>query len=426
MKEISVHLFDFDRGELYKCLRKYVYANKPQFGDEKLSVFDMIKADFMIKSCDLGDRSDADFFAVFDKAVSVFSNRFKSDTVSEIASECFYTRKIKHVLISAFDDNSISLSVYHAGEKLAEYALSVDCGCPSLRAAENIGLINSVTDLRLDESASPYAECRKTADVLAKLSDESGLPLGLTFHDILLDPQKYDASYFTFDLFNDMDDFIPNGSVHVLNCGAETVGDKIAEAFNIKILPYAECERKVMFHSLAGRGVHNNGNYSFLCAVKDIIENEQGVKALSEQLKDNRILRCIHSRENAYSLSLFKGGKAVSELLIEFNGDEKHTAVYTDIEQLEKALNLDFKSLIDSIDPRDFQYYMENKLSEKLNLPLMFSYDDMSDFYDFCQPDQYVFDDEYCFDDEERGFDKKSYSSETLKLIRGLFGVDTA
>ena len=34
MKVVSVHLFDFDRGELYKCLRKYVYANKPQFDDE--------------------------------------------------------------------------------------------------------------------------------------------------------------------------------------------------------------------------------------------------------------------------------------------------------------------------------------------------------------------------------------------------------
>lgn len=424
MKQISAHLFDFDRGELYKCLRKYVYANKPQFGDEKLSVFDMIKADFMIKNCDLGDRSDADFFAVFDKAVSVFSDRFKADTVSEIVSECFYTRKIKHVLISAFGDNSISLSVYHAGEKLAEYALSVDCGCPSLRVAENIGLINRVTGLSLDESASPYADCRKTADVLAKLSDESALPLGLTFHDISLCSQKYGASYFTFDLFNDMADFIPNGSVHVLNCGAETVGYKIAETFNIKILPYAKCKRKVAFYSLAGRGVYNNGNYSFLCSKEDIISNK--LKVLSKQLKDNCILRYTHLHENAYSLSLLKGGKTVSELLIEFKGLEKHTAVYTDIEQLEKALNLDFKSFIDSIDPRDFQYYMENKLSEKLNLPLMFSYDDMSDLYDFCQPDQYVFDDEYCFDDEERGFDKKSYSSETLKLIRGLFGVDTA
>ena len=262
LKEVSVHLFDFDRGELHKCLRKYVYANKAQFGDEKLSVFDLIKADFLVKNFGADDCSGANFFAVFGKAVSVFSDTFTADTVSEIVGECFYTRKIGCVLISMFDDDAISLRVYRVGEKLAEYALSVSGGCLTVRA-ENVELINELTGLNLDESASQFANCRDISEISAKLSAESNLPLGLTFHEVSLDPQKYGAEYYAFDLFNDMADFVPNGSVHILDCGAETVGDKIAAAFNIKILPYAKCERKVVFHSLAGRGVYNNGNYSF-------------------------------------------------------------------------------------------------------------------------------------------------------------------
>lgn len=427
MEKVSIHLFDVDRGEIYKCLRKCAYAQKIEFDDgfNQLSIIDLIKADYLIKEFESHNRSYADFFLIYKKNfVSIFGDNFKPDNILKIVDKGFYTRKIKYVLISIFDNDYFSLVIYHAGKKLAEYVLSTisDDDCMMVKTAKNIDLLNKVTGLNLNGNKSPYTGCQKVTDILEKLVSDSNLPLNLSFQDVSECPEEYNAIYENFYLLDvPKFDFLPMVSIHVLKSDNRTIGNKLADIYNLKLLPFSECKQQVMFISLAGRSVYNNGNFSFFSPDKKVIEDNKKIKALSEYFRENFILRYMHTYDNKYSFSLFKSGEIISELLLEINSEGQCIFTPINIATFENLLDFDFNGFINLFDPRDAQYYMENYLSKTLNLPLMFSYNDISDFYEFCEPDQYVYDNDYYFDDKEYRFNEDEYSSETLRIIKNLF-----
>lgn len=419
MKNISVHLFDIDRGEAFKCLREYLCTKKVDFKNN-LSMFDLFKADFIIKKWGLDDSLDADFFIIFNKVISIFSDFFTPDEVPEVINKGFYSRKIKYVLVSMFDNDSFSLTAYHAGEKLAEYVLSVVDNDLTVKVSNNPALIGEIIGVDLEDCFSDK-DCQELDDILEKLSSETKISFALSYKDIANNSEKYNAKYYTFDLLNIAKSFQPRSSIHVLNSGSKNLGVEFADVFDVEFLPYSQCKQKVMFIFLAGRGIYNHGNYSFLCSNDENVKSVERIKALSKRLKENYILHYTHFYENNYGVLLFKDGKTVSAFSLEVSDENQCKTACMNINLLEKVLNFDFDGFIGRIDPHDIQYFMEECLSKELNLPLMFSYDDASDFYDFCEPDQFVNDEDYYFDDSDEIFDEECYSSETLKLIKSLF-----
>ena len=429
MKKVSIHLFDIDNGEVYKCLIKYARSQKKYVyidDDDKKkppSIMDLIKEDYLFRKYKLDDLFDIEFFIIYDKVISIFSDNFEVDNITEIVNNGFYTRRIKYVLVSVLDNDNLSLMIYRAGEKLAEYSLTDSHNdCLTLKTAENVDLINGITGLNLNTETFPFDNCQNVIDTLEKLSSESKIPLNLSFQEIARCPEKYRAKYATCDIYIDTYKHTPRDSFHILKCNSSnrTVCNKIADIFSLKLLPYSECKQRVMSCDLVARSLYSKENYSFFCIEEGIMENVKGIRELSECFKDNYILQYVHAQENKCYLSLFKGGKMVSGLILEVNPEGEITATHTNIELLESVLEFDYDSYIKHFDPKDTQYYMDDYLSKILKLPLLFSCGDIGGFYDLCEPDQYVFDDEFSFEDEE-DFDEDLYSSETLEVIKNLF-----